>query len=206
MLCIFAKLIGSNWFLQNPYLNDWLIEKRINKVKIKGSTEQYCMVRNAIFYEQATANNLQNNKSNINVGDNTHIRGKLLIFPYRGKITVGSSCYREENAFIWSTASVRIGNGVLISHNCNIIDTHSHEFDYREKVESSYKGMLREGHPRQVPNIESSSITIGDYAWLSFNVSVLKGVTIEEGRLLQPSQLLQRMWILFAWLQVTLLS
>ncbi len=68
----------------------------------------------------------------------------------------------------------------MISHICNIIDTNSHELDHQARIES-YKRMLIEGHPKQRPDVISAPIVIEDYAWISFNVSILKGVKIGEG-------------------------
>lgn len=177
---IFAKFLNSKLFLQNPYLDFWHLEKRLNNLKIQRCIEQCYLGKNSRFYEQAEVHNLQKNIEKIIIGENTHIRGKLLIFPYGGEIKIGNDCYIGENTSIWSASGVKIGNGVLISHNCNIIDTNSHELNYKERIES-YKKMLIEGHPKNTPNVPTNPIVIEDYAWISFNVSILKGVKIGKG-------------------------
>lgn len=41
--------------------------------------------------------------------------------------------------------------------------------------------MLKNGHPNSPGNVRTAPITIKDYAWISYNVCILKGVTIGEG-------------------------
>jgi acetyltransferase-like isoleucine patch superfamily enzyme len=185
---VLAKLFNSKLFLNNPYLDFWYIE---NNLKIQRCMEQCNMGKGARFYEQAEVHNFQNNTGKITVGENTHIRGRLLIFPYGGDIKIGNNCYIGENTFVWSASSVKIGDGVLISHNCNIIDTNSHELNYKERLES-YKKMLEKGHPKTTPNVQASPIVIEDYAWLSFNVGVLKGVKIGKGAIVAAGSMVTK--------------
>lgn len=96
-----------------------------------------------------------------------------------------------EHSRIWSASSVTIGNGVLVSHNCNIIDTNSHELHYQERVDS-YKKMLKEGHPKLKPNVESKPIIIEDYAWINFNSVILKGIKIGTGAIIAPCSLVTK--------------
>lgn len=180
---VFANFLNSKLVLQNPYLDFWYLEKRLNQFKIQRCLDWCVLGEKSKFYEQAEVHNLHNNPQSIRIGRNTHIRGRLLVFSYGGEILIGDDCYIGENTYIWSASKVEIGNGVLISHNCNIIDTNSHELNYQERVES-YRKMLIEGHPKQKPNVISAPIVIEDYAWLSFNVTVLKGVRIGKGAII----------------------
>ncbi len=132
------------------------------------------------FYAEARVSNFQGIRNKIRIAKSTHIRGELLLFPSGGEITIGEGCYIGEGSRIWSASKVEIGNHVLISHNCNLIDTDSHELDHLERAES-YLKMLKSGHSKENKNVRTSPIIIGDYAWLSYNVSILKGITIGKG-------------------------
>ena len=173
----------------NPlnYLARWidynLIENRLNNLKIKRCYQGVTCDDTVKFYEQARVFNLQNDKNKIRIAANTHIRSELLIFPYGGDIEIGEDCYLGEHTRLWSAESIRIGKGVLFSHNVNVIDTNSHEMDPHDRV-NSYKRLLKEGHPKKRPNVKSAPIEIGDYAWLNFNSVVLKGVKIGEGAII----------------------
>lgn len=130
---IVAKLLNSKLGFNNPYLNIGDMELKINKLKINRCLEQVTIGEKSKFYEQAEVVNLQQSKTNIKIGTNTHIRGTLLLFAHNGKINIGNNCYIGFGTQVWSANEITIGNDVLISHNCNIIDTNSHEENYLER-------------------------------------------------------------------------
>ena len=159
------------------------IEKSISEFKVKRCYAWVTIGSGSKFYEEAKVFNHQRDKSKIVIGEITHIRGELILFIYGGKITIGSNCYIGEGSRIWSADNVVIGNNVLISHNCNIIDTNSHEMDSRERAEG-YKNMIALGPPKIKGNILTAPIIIEDDAWLSFGVSILKGTKIGKGAII----------------------
>lgn len=134
----------------------------------------------SIIHTEASIQNHKNDKSKIKIGKGTHIRGELLVFKYGGKIEVGDNCYIGEGTRIWSGESIIIGNNVLISHNVNVIDTNSHEIDSIERLER-YMDLIKNGHWNEKGSINTSPIVLKDFAWISFNSTILKGVTIGEG-------------------------
>lgn len=138
------------------------------------------VAEDVVFHPEAIVDNLQNDSSKIAVGKGTNIRGTLLVFSYGGRITVGSNCYLGKDSNIWSASQIEIGNDVLISHNVNIIDTNSHELDYEDRAKS-YVEMTTIGHPKNVVNVDSAPIKIGNHVWINFNCTILKGVTIGNG-------------------------
>jgi acetyltransferase-like isoleucine patch superfamily enzyme len=104
----------------------------------------------------------------------------LNIFKYGGKIVIGENCYIGDHTRIWSGESVTIGNFVQISHNVNIIDTNAHELEAIERAER-WLDLLRNGHWADKGNVLTAPIIIEDYAWISLNAVILKGVTIGKG-------------------------
>lgn len=100
-----------------------------------------------------------------------------------GGISIGEFSYVGKYSVIRAADSITIGNHVLIAHNVTIIDTDSHEIDHLERADS-YLKMLRYGHPSSKGSVLTKPIVIKDYAWISYNVSVLKGVTIGEGAII----------------------
>ncbi|MFI5150577.1 MAG: acyltransferase [Bacteroidia bacterium] len=138
---------------------------------------------NSRFYPSSSVFNFLNSKTKITIGESTHIRGELLVFASGGSISIGKECYIGEGTRIWSAEKVEIGNHVLISHNCNIIDTDSHELNYLERADG-YRNLLQYGHPKENKGVNTKPIRIEDYAWLSYNVSILKGVTIGKGAII----------------------
>lgn len=183
LLKLIAKIINSRLVLNNPYVKIEEIidyEKVIIKRRINKCLQQVSIGEDSKFYEHAEVHNLSEDKSRIIIGINTHIRSEILVFPYGGQIKIGDNCYLGKDTTIWSATNISIGNGVLISHGCNIIDTNSHETNHKERVES-YKLILKQGHPKIKPNVEARPIVIQDFSWISFGVTILKGVNIGRG-------------------------
>lgn len=169
----------------------WIIKKyKLNKVisdldtelKLK-RIENNTTNRGSTFYPEANVYNLQNDKLKIIIGYNTHIRGTLHVFKYGGFIEIGNNTYIGDNTRIWSAEYIYIGNNVQISHNVNIIDTSAHEKDAFERSER-FIDLIKNGPWVSKGNVLTEPIYIGDYVWISFNVSILRGVTIGEGAII----------------------
>ena len=133
----------------------------------------------SIFYKEASVFNLQRDKTIINIGSNTHIRGELLVFPYGGEIQIGDWCYLGEGTRVWSGEKIVIGNHVAIAHNVSIADF-AHETDYLERA-AGLERILTKGHPEVKGNIPTAPIIIEDYVAIYPNSSILRGVRIGEG-------------------------
>jgi acetyltransferase-like isoleucine patch superfamily enzyme len=167
-------------FAIKTLLNPNRIERVLNAAKIKECTNQVMIDDSSNFLDQAKVFNFSRDKSKIRIGKNSRLRGELLIFPYGGQIHVGDNCYVGEGTRIWSGENIFIGNNVLISHNVNVIDSNSHEIDYIARA-IGYQNLLLNGHPKDKGEILTSPITIQNHVWISFNVCILKGVSIGEG-------------------------
>jgi len=137
----------------------------------------------SFLYPEAIIYNDSNDPSKIIIGKDSHIQGELNVFNYGGKIQIGDNTYIGKDSRIWSGESVIIGNDVLISHFCNIIDTNSHEINPFERALRS-KEIFITGHWKTKGSVKTSPIIIKDYAWISLNVAILKGVTIGEGSII----------------------
>ncbi|MDE6498660.1 MAG: acyltransferase [Muribaculaceae bacterium] len=135
------------------------------------------------FGSQAQIVNAQGDPSKIIIGDNTLVDGILQVFPFGAGIEIGRNCYVGQGSRIWAADKITIGDNVLISHNVNIVDTNSHEIDYMERTESAAR-QFREGLPKSAGSVKTAPIVIKDHAWLSFDVCVLKGVTIGRGAII----------------------
>jgi len=137
----------------------------------------------AYFKMNGFVENNSKDKNKIKIGKNSVIEGRLVVFNYGGEIIVGDNVYIGKHSNIWSGEQVEIGNNVLISHNVNVIDTNSHEIDHIERAER-FRNLVKYGHPKDKASVITSKIKIGDYVWISFGASVLKGVTIGQGAII----------------------
>jgi len=114
------------------------------------------------------------------IGANSHVMGILQVLPHGGEIDVGRDCFIGEWSYIWSTASIKIGDRVLISHNVNIHDNNSHSLSAQRR-HKHFMDIITTGHPRKIDDIECKPVLIEDDVWIGFNSTILKGVTIGRG-------------------------
>ncbi|HBC74044.1 MAG TPA: acetyltransferase [Candidatus Wallbacteria bacterium] len=128
------------------------------------------------IYDCARIFNGHKAPSKIRIGDYTHIRGELLLFGHGGAIQIGDYCYVGENTKIWSGASIKIGDRVLISHNCNIFDNDTHPIDHAARHEQ-FKAIITTGHPGVI-NLNDRPVVIENDVLIGANSTILKGVTI----------------------------
>jgi maltose O-acetyltransferase len=176
----FVKLLF--WKIIRP---EEILEK-VEQLKIDQCVEKVTLGDDSAFYSEAMVNNFSENRELIQIGLNTHIRGELTLYAYSNGILVGDNSYIGAGSIIRSGDKVTIGSNVLISHNVTIIDSDSHELDHLERTES-YRKLLKVGLPREKGNVKTAPVIIEDYVWISYNVSVLKGVTIGTGAIIGAS-------------------
>ena len=140
----------------------------------------YILKKGALLGVEGAIENIHGQKEHVSLADNTYCRGRLLTYGHGGEIHVGQYCYIGVRTEIWSMRSIRIGNRVLISHDVNIHDGSAHSLDAEER-HKHFRHILEKGHPitqDKMPGVLSSPIIIEDDVWISFGVTVLKGVRI----------------------------
>lgn len=154
-------------------------------IEVKKINEAYCATKeqNAVLYEESSIINRQNKPSCIRIGNNSHIRGELMVMGYGGEIEIGDYCFIGEYSKIWSGEKIKIGNHVLISHNVNIIDTNSHEIDSQKRAED-FIALVSKGFAKSKGSIKTDTIIIEDNVWINFNAIISKGITIGEGAII----------------------
>lgn len=167
----------------------------------KSLLRQYTAWRsNARIHPDATiglkgsVQNILGEKDAIRVGAHSNICGHLLTYGHRGRISIGDYCFVGPRTEIWSMASIRIGNRVLISHDVNIHDGTGHSMDAAQR-HAHYKQIIAGGHPRsksELPGLNSSPIVIEDDVWISFGVTVLQGVRIGRGSVIAAGSMVTR--------------
>lgn len=116
-----------------------------------------------------------------------------MVFRHSGSIKIGDWVYIGPGSSVWSSSKegITIGNRVLISKNVHIHDTNGHPLDAAERFLQT-QAILTVGHPVDIQTIAAAPITIGDDAWIGFNVAILKGVTIGEGVIVGASSVVTR--------------
>jgi acetyltransferase-like isoleucine patch superfamily enzyme len=121
--------------------------------------------------------NIRAARAAVRIGEHSLIAGELLTFAHGGQISIGDWCYVGAGSRIWSAASIRIGDRVLISHGVNVHDCDSHPKDPLQR-HRHFVEIATTGHPARVDSLASAAIVIEDDVWIGFNAIIMKGVTV----------------------------
>ncbi|MBL0104498.1 MAG: acyltransferase [Bacteroidetes bacterium] len=185
MRMLIYRLIYYFIRIANRIENHFVLENR--KVFLKKG----CTFDTSVsIYEDARVQNHQNNPQQIRIGNNTQVRGHLMVFGHGGEIQIGDHCYIGELTRIWSAKKITIGNRVLIAHNVNIHDNNSHPIDATLRHED-FKKIFSSGFQKK-NDLNEKDVVIGDDAWIGFNSTILKGVQIGNGAIIAACSLVTK--------------
>lgn len=149
--------------------------KRIYKAYLKSKYKN----RLTIGKESRLAFNRFSYKDNcsIFIGDQSIVEANFYFDKEGGKIIIGNRTFIGGSKIICAK-DIEIGDDVLISWGCTIVDHSSHSLSFRERKEdvtNSLKGN------KVWDNVTIKKIKILDKVWIGFDVKIFKGVTIGEG-------------------------
>jgi acetyltransferase-like isoleucine patch superfamily enzyme len=121
----------------------------------------------------------------VKVSEGSIIQASLIFERETGFISVGKNSFIGGSSLI-CIDSIEIGNDVLISWGCTIIDNDAHSlaWELRKKDVSDWKRGMDDGSLgkyKDWSNVAHAPIKIKDKVWIGFNSIILKGVTIGEG-------------------------
>lgn len=123
--------------------------------------------------------NASTTSDNIVVGSYCRIEGELFVCAHGGSIRVGDWCFIGPETRVWSAGEVVIGDRVLISHGCNIMDSLTHPIDAAVR-HRHFRDIMLSGHPKNI-DLDERPIVIGDDAWIAAGAIVLRGTSIGQG-------------------------
>lgn len=135
---------------------------------------------------EAVIDNIRGGPEFITLGRKSFCRGRLLTYGHGGRISIGDWCYIGVRTEIWSMESIEIGSRVLISHDVNIHDGTAHSADPTER-HAHFRHIIEKGHPTEasgMPGVHSAPVVIEDDVWISFGVTILRGVRIGAGSII----------------------
>lgn len=124
----------------------------------------------------------------LRIGAGSIVEGRLVFEREGARISVGAHTFIG-GSLVACAERVEIGDDVLWAWGGTIVDHDSHSLRWRERagdVRDWYRGTKDWTHVARRP------VRIGDRAWIGFNVSILKGVTIGEGAVVAACSVVTR--------------
>jgi len=107
-----------------------------------------------------------------------------------GRVGIGDFCYFT-NVVILSELEVTIGHYVLIGWNTTITDTDFHPLEPAQRIVDAIAcSPLGRGRPR--PPVARRPVVIEDDVWIGPNATILKGVHIATGSIVEPGSMVTR--------------
>jgi galactoside O-acetyltransferase len=113
----------------------------------------------------------------LKIGDSSMVEGALIFDREGAHIQIGERTFIGGSSII-SAEKVIVGDDVLISWGCTVVDHNSHASSWHDR---SHDVMDWMSGKKVWTHVERQPVTIESKAWIGFNVIILKGVTIGEG-------------------------
>jgi galactoside O-acetyltransferase len=139
-------------------------KKKVNNLGV--NSDLYCLI------------DKRNSESQINVGNNCLINGRLVTETSHSKINIKNNVFVGGKTIIDCKDEIIIEDNVLVSYECIIADHDSHAQDANKRQDDLSR--FRNGEMRW-NEVHSGKITIKKNAWICTRSIILKGVTIGEG-------------------------
>ena len=113
----------------------------------------------------------------LSVGEDSIVNAAVSFEDTGGTIQIGSRTFIGRSSLV-CYRSIVIGDDVIMSWGITIVDHDSHSIDW-EKRQHDVRDWSR--GQKDWTHVAHAPVVLEDKAWIGFNVSILKGVTIGEG-------------------------
>jgi galactoside O-acetyltransferase len=150
------------------YLLDFLALKRMSRM---GIVQIYS--RSKVAYRKVQFKN----DCKLIVGQDTIVEAEIAFDRDGASIKIGDRVFVGGSTLVCAE-NIEIGNDVLISWGCTIVDHNSHSIAWNERSQDVVN--WTQGKKNWL-FVKTKPVKICDRAWLGFNVILLKGVTIGIG-------------------------
>jgi acetyltransferase-like isoleucine patch superfamily enzyme len=122
------------------------------------------------------------------VGGGSIVDAKVRFDRPGGEVRIGERTFIGASTLVCAER-IEIGDDVLISWGCTIVDHDSHAIVWKDRAQDV--GNWYEGR-KDWTTVERAAVRIGDKAWIGFNAIVLKGVNIGEGAVVGAGSVVTR--------------
>ena len=118
--------------------------------------------------------------TNLSIGKGSIVEGHLVFECEDASISIGKNTFIGDSSII-SAEKIEIGNDVLISWGCIIIDHNSHSIHFQNRKDDVKKWF---DGSKDWSGVIRKPVIIKDKSWIGFNSIILKNVTIGEGAII----------------------
>ena len=126
----------------------------------------------------------------LRVGSHTTIWRASLAADARAVIEIGDYCYLA-NASLVCSERITIGSRVMIAGGVTIADSDFHPIAPAARLADTI-ALSPVGDRARRPRVEARSIVIEDDVWIGYNATILKGVRVGAGAVIEPGAIVFR--------------
>jgi acetyltransferase-like isoleucine patch superfamily enzyme len=123
-------------------------------------------------------------------GINVTLQGPQLAPEENGYIEIGDYSY-VSSACITCYSKIVVGQYVFISPGVTIVDTDFHPLDAGQRMLDTI-AISTVGNKSLRPKFEIAPVYIEDDVWIGYNATILKGVTIGRGAIIEPGAVVSK--------------
>lgn len=121
-----------------------------------------------------------NDYVNIEIGDNCLLMCDIVLHSEKAKVKIGDRVFIGPNTTLFCYDQIEVGNDVMISWGCTLIDTNAHSLNSEER-KNDVLDWKKGWQYKNWSMVESKMIKIHKKSWIGFNSIINKGVILEEG-------------------------
>jgi acetyltransferase-like isoleucine patch superfamily enzyme len=124
----------------------------------------------------------------LKLGKHITLQSSSLATELQGYIEIGDFSYISGAAII-ACDKVIIGKYVFMAGGVTIVDSDFHPLDPGERLEDTVI-ISTVGKKKERPNFVIAPVIIEDDVWIGYNATIMKGVTIGHGAIIQPGSMI----------------
>lgn len=126
----------------------------------------------------------------LKIGNNVTLQSPALSPEQNGYIEIGDYSFIS-SACIAATSKIIIGEYCYIAGGVTIVDTDFHPLDPATRLIDTIT-ISTIGDKSRRPIFDSAPVIIEDDVWVGFNATILKGVTIGRGSIVEPGAVISK--------------